>query len=73
MLTLAEYNRLTRDFTPKACGRENRFLDDTWIKYNAHTDAARQLYENEQVHSRKLKGRGARLSRADVEALADKD
>ena len=71
VVTLAEYNRLVREFTPKACETRNRFLDETWLKYNAHTDEARALYENEQRHSRKLEGKGARLSRADVESLAD--
>jgi hypothetical protein len=72
VVPLAEYNRLVREFTPKACEKRNRFLDETWLKYNAHTDEARALYENEQAHSRKLKAKGARLSRADVDALADK-
>jgi hypothetical protein len=72
VLTLAEYNKASRAFTPKACRQENRFLDETWLKYNARSEAARALYENEQAHSRKLKGKGAGLSRADIEALADK-
>jgi len=71
-MTLAEYNNAVRSFTPVACRNENRFLDETWLKYNAKSEAARALYENEQALSRKLKGKGAGLSRADVEALADK-
>jgi len=72
MLTFAELNRRAQAFTPKVCSEEFRYLDDTWVKYHAETAKAKELYEAEQQLSRKLKGRGAQLRRADIEALRDR-
>jgi hypothetical protein len=42
------------------------------VKYHYDTALADELYRLEQQSSRKLKGKGARLSRDDIDALADK-
>ncbi len=68
-LTLAEYNRLSREVVPKEAEPTYRFLCDTWAKYHSDTPLARELYEHAQRTSRRLKGKGAGLTRADVEAL----
>jgi hypothetical protein len=57
-LTLDEYNRRAREFTPALCTDKYRFLCETWVKYNHHTALANELYELEQRESRTLRGRG---------------
>lgn len=71
VLSLAEYNKLSQETVPPACTDKYRFLCETWVKYNFDTPLADELYRSEQVLSRKLKGRGAKLKRADVERLHD--
>ena len=71
-MTLAEMNQRVKDFVPKLCGEPYRYLDDTWVKYHYDSKLADELYKLEQQNSRKLKGKGARLSRDDINALADK-
>ncbi len=72
LLGLAEYNRRVRAFTPTVCQPKFQHLCETWLKYN-HTHAlAGELYRHEQRLSRKLSGRGAGLSRDDVESLCDR-
>src|SRR5260370_36188811 len=61
VLTLAEYNRRAREFTPQLCSEKYRFLCETWTKYNHHTPLANELYELEQRESRTLRGKGARV------------
>lgn len=68
-LNLEDYNRISREFVPEVCQPRFRHLCDTWVKYHAETDLARELYETEQKHSRVLRGKGAGLRRDDVEAL----
>lgn len=68
-LTLAEYNRLSRDFTPPALDPKYRYLCDTWVKYNAGTELADEMYHVEQARSRRLKGKGSGLKRADIQKL----
>lgn len=69
VLTLAEYNRLSREVVPPVCADKYRFLCDTWVKFNAETPLADELYKLDQAHARKIKGKGARLKRADIERL----
>lgn len=71
VMTLAEFNQRCGSFTPQLCSDKFRFLDETWVKFNYHTPLANEMYKLEQQSSRKLAGKGAGLSRADVAALAD--
>lgn len=59
VLTLDEYNRRARAFTPETCQDKYRFLCETWVKYNYRTPLADELYRLEQRESRGLKGKGA--------------
>ncbi len=72
VLTQEEYNRRSREFVPDVCGERFRFLCADWVKYNYDTALADELFKLEQQFSRLLKGRGAGLARADVEALRGK-
>jgi hypothetical protein len=58
VLSLADYNRLSREHVPEACSEQYRYLCETWVKYNAHTPLADHLYKLEQRGSRTLEGRG---------------
>ena len=69
VLTLEEYNRLSREWTPPLLTDKYRFLCDTWVKYNAGTPLADELYHLEQDASRNLRGKGSRLRRAHVDKL----
>lgn len=69
VLSLAEYNAAARETVPAVHAGQNRFLCETWAKYHADSPEANALYELDQAHSRKLKGKGAGVSRADIEAL----
>lgn len=60
-LTLAEYNRLTREFIPAECEEPYRFLCETWVKYNAGSPEADELYRLAQRGSRTLEGRGCSM------------
>ena len=64
-----EYNRLSREFVPRACSEEFRLLCGDWVKYHYNTPQADELFKLAQQHSRLLKGKGAGLRRADIEAL----
>lgn len=57
-LTLAEYNRLAREHVPTECEDRWRFLCETWVKYNAQSSEANDLYKLAQRTSRTLAGRG---------------
>ncbi len=72
LMGLAELNQRTRDFVPQLCTEKFRFLDDTWVKYHYDTPLAQDLYLIDQQYSRKLAGKGAGLTRDDIERLADK-
>ena len=67
LLDQTEYNRAAQAFTPSACTDSNRFLDDYWLNYHHAEPAAQELYRHAQRQSRVLSGRGASLTRADVE------
>lgn len=69
---LKEYNALSKNFTPKACSDEFRFLCADWIKYHHHTPKANALFSIEQELSRNLKGKGASLTRDEIEGLRKK-
>jgi len=69
VLGLEEYNRRSRDFSPQVCSDKYRHLCETWVKYNHDAPLADELYRIEQRHSRKLNGKGAGLSRIDIERL----
>jgi hypothetical protein len=58
VLTLAEYNKLAQEHEPEACSERYRYLCETWVKYNAHTPLADELYKLEQRGSRTLEGQG---------------
>jgi hypothetical protein len=70
-MTFAEYNKASQEFCPAVLQPENRFLCDTWVKYNAGSPQADALYELSQKASRKLAGKGSSLSRDEVEKLRD--
>lgn len=72
VFSIDEYNRRSREFVPQACDEQFRFLCADWVKYHADSDEADALFALDQNTSRNLKGKGAGLSRADVEALRDK-
>jgi hypothetical protein len=66
ILTLDEYNRRAQEWTPPICADRYRFLCETWVKYNAETPLADELYRLEQTRSRTLHGRGANVTRDDI-------
>jgi hypothetical protein len=68
-MTIEEYNKLSREFVPTACQQNYNYLCDTWVKYNYETPLADEVYKHEQRNSRRLKGKGAGLTRDDIEAL----
>ncbi|CAN5491351.1 hypothetical protein BH10PSE12_BH10PSE12_07300 [soil metagenome] len=57
-LTLVEYNRLAQENRPAMCEDRYRFLCETWVKYNADSALADELYKVEQRQSRTLHGHG---------------
>jgi hypothetical protein len=69
VLTLAEYNKLSRDVRPPAVDPKYRHLCETWMKYHSGTPLADEFYKLEQRKSRVLKGKGSTLRRADIEIL----
>lgn len=73
VLTFAELNERVRNFNPKLSSEKFRYLDDTWVKYNYDTELARELYDTEQKYSRKIAGKGASLTRADIARLSITD
>ena len=73
VLTAEAYNRLSREFVPRACQEPYRFLCGDWVKYHYDSPLADELFGFEQDNSRLLKGKGASLSRAEVEALRERE
>ena len=67
-MTLAEYNTRAAAFRPAQLADEYRFLCDTTVKYAAHDPHVQAVYRLEQEGS-PLAGKGAGLSRSNVEAL----
>jgi hypothetical protein len=54
---------------PPVVDPKYRHLCETWVKYNAGTPIADELYRLEQSHSRLLKDKGSHLKRGDVEKI----
>jgi hypothetical protein len=52
-----------------ACTDKYRLLCPDWVKYHFNEDKADELFGIEQKRSRLLNGKGATLSRVDIEAL----
>lgn len=72
-LSLEEYNAATAAFTPTLAQEPFRFLDDSWVRTHAHTALADEMYRHEQRHSRTLKGRGAGVTRSEIDAIRESD
>ena len=72
LMSNAEFNARVQAFTPALVSEKFRDLDETWVKYHYDSELANQMYCLEQQYSRKLKGKGAGLRRADIEALRDR-
>jgi hypothetical protein len=70
-LTLADYNQRAATFRPEQMADPYRFLCDSSVRNEAGSEAVNTLYLMEQAQSRLLRGKGAGLSRADVEALRE--
>ena len=68
-LTQDECNAAARAFTSDPVAAGSKYYDDSWIKYNSTSPEADALYKATQVNSRLLKGKGAGLSRADIDAI----
>jgi hypothetical protein len=68
-LTLDEYNRLAKAFTPVICQEPYRFLDDAWVKDHYQSKLADELYQVDQRNSRNLEGRSAGVTREDIEHI----
>ncbi|WP_323035617.1 hypothetical protein [Pararhodobacter sp.] len=64
-----EYNRLSQEAVPNNASGKYRYLCDTWLKYNYQSPLADELYKAEQRNSRRLKDKGAALTRDDIAAL----
>jgi hypothetical protein len=69
VIGLEEFNRRSAQFTPEVASDKYRHLCETWVKYNYDSELADELYRIEQRNSRHLEGRGAGLTRADIDAL----
>jgi hypothetical protein len=67
--TPIEYNRLSQEWVPPQIDDKYRFLCDTWVKYNAGTPRADELYRLAQDKSRVLNGKGSGLKRAEIDKL----
>lgn len=72
-LTLDEYNRLARNFTPEICKAPYKYLDDAWVKDHYKTELAEELYHIDQRRSRNLKGKGASITREDIGRIREKE
>lgn len=70
-LTLADYNARAAAFRPAQMANPYRFLCDSSVSNDRESADAHALYRMEQEQSRLLKGKGAGLTRADIEALRE--
>lgn len=68
-LTLDEYNAQAREFTPEVCKEPYRFLDDAWVRAHHDTELADELYRLDQRGSRNLEGRGAGVTREEIDQI----
>jgi hypothetical protein len=72
-LTLPEVNERARSMSPLTAQVPYRFLDDRWLKDHQDDPRAHELYRATQARSRLLAGKGAGLTRADIETLRQAD
>ncbi|MGE0487460.1 MAG: hypothetical protein AB7Q81_25135 [Gammaproteobacteria bacterium] len=68
-LSLDEYNALAATFTPATCTPRFRYLDDAWLREHADSPLADELYRLDQRGSRNLAGRGAGVTREELDAI----
>jgi hypothetical protein len=68
-LTQDECNRLARESNPLPYQEPYRFLDDRWVKDHPGDRRANELYRFTQRDSRLLRGKGAGLTREDIQKL----
>lgn len=68
-LTLDEYNKAAREFTPTICQEPYRYLDDAWVKTHFQAELADKLYRIDQRGSRNLETRGAGVTRDDIDEI----
>ncbi|MGR8949064.1 MAG: hypothetical protein ACU84Q_13535 [Gammaproteobacteria bacterium] len=68
-LDIEQYNEIARSFTPKACQPPFRYLDDAWVRDHADTPLAAELYHFDQQYSRHLNGRGAGVTREEIDRI----
>lgn len=71
-LTLVEYNARAAAHRPAQMDDPYRFLCDTSIRQEPESERVNSLYRMEQERSRVLNGKGAGLTRADIELLREK-
>jgi len=71
-LTLADYNARAAAFRPAQMQNPYRFLSDSSIRGAPDNADVQALYALEQEQSRLLKGKGAGLTRDQIEALREK-
>lgn len=62
-MTLAEYNRLSREAAADPVFHADRMRCETWVKYHAGTEAADALYTRTQARSRTIAGAGSMARR----------
>ena len=67
-LSLAEFNARAAAFQPAQMAEEYRFICDTTVKFTPSHEAVQALYRLEQEGT-PLAGKGAGLSRDDVDAI----
>lgn len=72
VMTLAEFNQRATEFRPAQMADEYRFLCDTTVRLEPGSDRVQALYKLEQEQSPALRGKGAGLTRSEVEALREK-
>ncbi|MCB1746480.1 MAG: hypothetical protein H6977_02520 [Gammaproteobacteria bacterium] len=68
-LDLEAYNAAAAGFTPASCAPRFRYLDDAWVRDHADSALADELYRLDQRGSRHLDGRGAGVTRDELDAL----
>ncbi|MEM9123835.1 MAG: hypothetical protein AAGB03_11025, partial [Pseudomonadota bacterium] len=69
VIGIDEYNRLAREKRLDDPSMKYRLYCEQWLKHNAHTRLADEMYKEEQQRSRRLAGKGAGLSREDIDAI----
>ncbi|MEM1139553.1 MAG: hypothetical protein AAGH45_06675, partial [Pseudomonadota bacterium] len=69
VIGIDEYNRLAREKRLDDPSMKYRLYCEQWLKHNAHTPLADEMYKEEQQRSRRLAGKGAGLSREDIDAI----